>query len=190
MKTLLALLTLMLSFSSYADEIYQESAVELCQQIKQKSYSKKCMAQIKKVKFNDTALTYCGKTGSWNKIKSCLDLIANNDYQELPLSICHSAKYYNNEFKACLKEVANKSYVSKIELGLCQQEKTFKKQTKCLKTASSKPYEEIVIESSKNDQLVLANLKIEIKKAYELLRENKTADATILLHDLVNTLEK
>ena len=68
--------------------------------------------------------------------------------------------------------------------------KTFKKQTKCLKTASSKPYKEIVIENSKNDQLVLANLKIEIKKAYELLRENKTADATILLHDLVNTLEK
>lgn len=190
MKTIIALLTLMLSFSSYADEIYQESAVELCQQIKQKSYSKKCMAKIKTVKYNETALTYCGNTGSWNKIKSCLDLIANNDYQELPLSICHSAKYYNNEFKACLKEVANKSYVSKIELGLCQQEKTFKKQTKCLKTASSKPYEEIVLEDSKNDQLVLANLKIKIKKAYELLRENKTADATILLHDLVNTLEK
>ncbi|MBL4797424.1 MAG: hypothetical protein JKY50_08415 [Oleispira sp.] len=190
MKIIISLLLIMFSFSIHADEIYQESAVEVCQQLKQKSYIKKCMAQVKKATFNETALTYCANVGSWNKIKSCLDLIKNNQYQAQPLALCHSAKYYNNEFKSCLNEIVNKSYVSKIELGLCKQETTFKKQIKCLKTSSSKPYEEIVKETKNNDQLLLAKLKIDIKKAYELLRENKTADATILLHDVVNSLEK
>lgn len=190
MKIIIVLLTLVLSYSSYADDIYQESAAELCQQLKQKSYSKKCMAQIKTVKYNETALAYCGKTGSWNKVKSCLELIKNNNYQQTPLAICHAAKYYNNEFKSCLKEVANKSYISRIELGLCQKEKTFKKQTKCLKSSSSKPYEEVKEVTVDKDALLLSKLKTEVKMAYELLRNNKTADATILLHDLVNTLEK
>jgi hypothetical protein len=106
--------------------------------------------------------------------------------------MCHSAKHYNKDFKNCLKDIANKSYVSKIELNLCQGEKNFKKQLKCLKAASSKPFEEVVAVAEvavNNDALMLANLKAEIKKAYNLLRENKTADATILLHDLLKTLK-
>lgn len=190
MKTIIALLAIMLSYSTYADEIYQESAVELCQQLKQKSYSKKCLALIKTVKYDEKALTYCANTGSWNKIKSCLVLIQNAVYEPTPLAICHSAKYYNNEFKACLGEIANKSYISKIELNLCKQEKTFKKQLKCLKSSSSKPYEEAAEIEENKEEIQLSKLKSEIKKAYDLLRNNKTADATILLHDLVKSLEK
>jgi len=189
MKIIITLLFAVLSYSTFADEIYQESAVELCQQLKQKTYSTKCLKLVKTQTFNETALTYCANVGSWNKIKSCLELVQNTQYEEQPLSMCHGAKYYNNDLKACLKDIANKSYVSKIELSLCQQEKTFKKQMKCLKTASSKPYEEVVAAKVNDDALVLTNLKAEIKKAYNLLRDNKTADATILLHDLIKTLE-
>jgi len=180
----------MFSFSLHADEIYQESAVELCQQIKQKSYSTKCLKQIKTVKFNETALAYCGKTGSWNKIKSCLDLIKNNNYQSESLALCHSAKYFNNEAKSCMKEIANKAYVSKIELGLCQQQKTFKKQVKCLASASSKPFADIEEVTQQDTSLALTELQGNVSKAYELLRNNKAADATILLHDLVKSFEK
>ena len=190
MKIIITLLFAVLSYSTFADEVYQESAVELCQQLKQKSYNAKCLKLVKTQSFNETALTYCANVGSWNKIKSCLVLIQNTQYEALPLSMCHGAKHYNNGLKACLKDIANKSYVSKIELSLCQQEKTYKKQIKCLKAASSKPYEEAVADKVNDDALVLTTLKAEIKKAYNLLRDNKTADATILLHDLIKTLEE
>lgn len=179
----------MFSFSIHADEIYQESAVEVCQQLKQKSYSKKCMAQIKTVKYNEVALAYCAQQSSWNKIKSCLEVIKNAHYQAEPLAICQTAKYFNNDFKKCMTEIAEKSYVSKIEVGLCNDEKSYKKKTKCLIEASSKPYQEEIAAEENKDQLVLAQLKVNVKKAYELLRNNKTADATILLHDLVKSLE-
>lgn len=189
MKIIITLLFAVLSYSSFADEIYQESAVELCQQLKQKSYNTKCLKLVKTQTFNETALAYCANVGSWNKIKSCLELVKNTQFEALPLSMCHGAKHYNNGLKACLKDIANKSYVSKIELSLCQKEKTFKKQMKCLKTASSKPYEEVAVAKVNDDALVITHLKAEINKAYNLLRENKTADATILLHDLIKTLE-
>lgn len=193
MKIIITLLAIFLSYSTMADEIYQESAVELCEQLKQKTYNGKCLKLVKTKTFDEAALSYCAKVGSWNKIKSCLELTQNTQYEALPLSMCHGAKYFNNEFKACMKDIANKSYVSKIELGLCQKEKTFKKQTKCLKEASSKPFEEATDEANKekaeSDAVMLNNLKAEVKKAYNLLRENKTADATILLHDLIKTMD-
>ena len=190
MKIIIALLITLFAFSTYADEIYQESAVNLCQNLKQKSYKNKCLKQIKTQAFNETALTYCANTGSWNKIKTCLELTKNNSYQAAPLKLCHSAKYFNNDFKSCMKEIANKSYVSGIEVNLCQQQKSFNKQVKCLKTASSKPYvADAEIEKS-NNTAALASLQGEVKKAYELLRSNKTADATILLHDLVKSFQK
>jgi hypothetical protein len=190
MKIIITLLSIMFTFSVQADEIYQESAVEICQHLKQKSYSKKCMAQVKQVKYNETALSYCGKQTSWNKIKGCLEVIKDAQYQEQSLAICHTAKYFSNEYKKCMAEIAEKSYISTIEIGLCNDEKSYKKKIKCLKAASSNPYEEVAQAADNNEQIVLANLKVEIKKAYELLRNNKTADATILLHDLVNSLEK
>lgn len=189
MKLILSFLALTLSFSSLADEIYQESAVEVCQQLKQKNYSKKCMAQIKKVKYNDTALAYCAKQSSWNKIKSCLEVIPNKQYQEESLAICHTAKYYNNEFKQCMNEISDKYYVSKIEIGLCNDEKTYKRKIKCLQSSSSKAFQAATEEEQVNHQVQLANLQADIKKAYELLRENKTSDATIMLHEIVKGFE-
>jgi hypothetical protein len=189
MKLILSFLALTFSFSSFADEIYQESAVEVCQQLKQKSYSKKCMAQIKKVKYNETALAYCAKQSSWNKIKSCLEIIPNKQYQEESLAICHTAKYYNNEFKQCMNEIAEKYYISKIEIGLCNDEKTYKKKIKCLKTASYKDFHAVAEEKKVNHQQQLADLQNKIKNAYELLRANKTSDATIMLHEIVKGFE-
>lgn len=180
----------MFTFSVQADEIYQESAVEICQQLKQKSYSKKCMAQVKKVKYNEIALAYCGKQSSWNKIKGCLEVIKDAQYQEQSLAICHTAKYFNNEFKKCMAEIAEKSYVSKIEVGLCNDEKSYNKKIKCLKAATSTPYEEVQQQVKNDSATNLANLQVEVKKAYELLRENKTSDATILLHEVVKGFEK
>ncbi len=190
MKIIISLLITLLAFSTHADEIYQQSAVDLCQNLKQKSYQNKCLKQVKTHTYNETALTYCATTGSWNKIKTCLELIKNNSYQGAPLKLCHSAKYFNNDFKVCMKEVANKSYVSEIEVNLCQQQKSFNKQVKCLKGASSIPFEAKVEGDKVGNIQALASLQGEIKKAYELLRTNKTADATILLHDLVNSFEK
>jgi len=187
MKIIISLLITLFAFSIQADEIYQQSAVDLCQNIKQKSYQTKCLKQVKTHTFNETALSYCGNIGSWNKIKTCLELIKNNSYQESPLKLCHSAKYFNNDFKACMKEAANKSYVSDIEVKLCQQQKSFNKQVKCLQAASSKPYVAAVEMEESSDTEALASLQGDIKKAYELLRNNKTADATILLHDLVTS---
>ncbi len=190
MKIIITLLITLLSFSIQADEIYQESAVDLCQNLKQKSYKDKCLKQIKTQSFNETALTYCANTGSWNKIKTCLGLIENNQYQSAPLTLCHSAKYFNNDFKACMKEIANKSYVSTIEVGLCQQQKSFNKKVKCLVAASSTAFDVQVESKKENNSQALARLKADVKKAYELLRTNKTADATILLHDIVTSFEK
>ena len=190
MKIIISLLITLFAFSIQADEIYQQSAVDLCQNIKQKSYQTKCLKQVKTHTFNETALSYCGNIGSWNKIKTCLELIKNNSYQESPLKLCHSAKYFNNDFKACMKEAANKSYVSDIEVKLCQQQKSFNKQVKCLQAASSKPYVAAVEMEKSSDTEALASLQGDIKKAYELLRNNKTADATILLHDLVTSFKK
>jgi len=190
MKIIISLMITLFAFSIQADEIYQQSAVDLCQNIKQKSYQTKCLKQVKTHSFNESALNYCGNVGSWNKIKTCLELIKNNNYQGAPLKLCHSAKYFNNDFKVCMKEVANKSYVSEIEVNLCQQQKSFNKQVKCLKVASSKPYvAEVEAEKMDNSQ-ALTSLQGEIEKAYELLRNNKTADATILLHDLINSFKK
>ncbi len=190
MKIIITLLITLLSFSIQADEIYQESAVDLCQNLKQKSYKDKCLKQIKTQSFNETALTYCANTGSWSKIKTCLGLIKNNQYQSAPLTLCHSAKYFNNDFKACMKEIANKSYVSNIEVGLCQQQKSFNKKVKCLVGASSTDFKVQVESEKENNSQVLVSLKADVKKAYELLRTNKTADATILLHDIVTSFEK
>ncbi len=189
MKIIISLLIVLSSFSVHADEIYQQSAVDLCQTLKQKSYIGKCLKQVKTHAFNETALSYCANTGSWNKIKTCLLLVQNNTYQADSLKLCHSAKYFNNEFKGCLKEIANKSYVSGIEVTLCHQQKSFNKKVKCLKAASSKPYEAQLAAVKDNDTMVLAQLQVEINKAYELLRNNKTADATILLHDLIKTFK-
>ena len=175
--------------NSHADEIYQQSAVDLCQNLKQKSYKDKCLKQVKTFKFNETALAYCANVGAWNKTKTCLEAIKNQDYQEQPLSICLGAKYYNNDLKKCLKEIAGKTYVSEIEVNLCKQEKTFKKQVTCLKAASSKPYEAPAKAEDQNDAS-LAEIQTKVKEAYKLLRENKTADATILLHDLVTSFDK
>lgn len=195
MKIIIALLTVMLSFSSNADEIFQESAVALCQNIKQSNYSDKCLTLVKTHKFNDTALSYCEKVGSWNKIKSCLEMIIDSEYQQQSLAICHTAKYFNNELKKCMQEIAGKSYVSNIEVKLCDNEKSYNKKIKCLKAASSKPFEAIQEEKAqqevKNDSAAeLARIQAEVKKAYELLRSSKTADATILLHDLVQSFDQ
>ena len=192
MKLILTLLFTLTAFSSasHADDIYQQSAVDLCQNLKQKNYSDKCLKQVKTFKFNDTALDYCANVGAWNKTKTCIELIKNQNYQALPLSICLGAKYYNTDLKNCLKEIAEKSYLSDIEVKLCTQKKTFKKQVKCLRTASSKAFE-IEQETVTNDQaLAMADVQAKVKQAYSLLRENKTADATILLHDLVSSFDK
>jgi len=180
----------MFSFSVHADKIYQESAAEVCQNLKQKNYSKKCLAQIKTNSYNEAALNYCANQSSWNKIKICLEVIKNSQYQEQSLAICHTAKYYNNEFKKCMTEIANKSYVSKIEINLCNDEKSYKKKIKCLAAASSNPYEDVQQQVKQDSSKDLAELQVEVKKAYELLRENKTSDATILLHEIVKGFEK
>jgi len=195
MKVAITLFFLMFSFSTYADEIFQESAVELCQNMKQSNYSGKCLKLVKTHKFNESALTYCANVGSWNKIKSCLEVIIDGEYQEQPLAICHTAKYFNNEFKKCMKEIASKSYVSNIEVKLCNNEKSYNKKIKCLKAASSKPFEAVqkekVQQQEQNDSAAeLAKVQTKVKKAYELLRSSKTADATLLLHDLVQSFEK
>ncbi len=185
---LTALFTLILSliaFQSSADEIYQESAANLCKQLSQKGYTTKCMAQIKKAKFDDSAVAFCAKQKTWGKIKKCLPLIQNTNFDQAPLAICSTAKHINNDFKKCIKEIANKTYVSAIEVDMCAQEKYYAKQVKCLKTATSKPFEkqsEVIEEDSK---VALLALQKKITLAYELMRDNKTTDATILLHDLV-----
>lgn len=191
MKTLAILFLSFFTFisNSQADEIYQQSAVDLCQNLKQKTYKDKCLQQVKTFKFNDTALDYCANVGAWNKIKTCIETIKNQDYQAQPLAVCLGAKYYNNDLKKCLKEIAGKTYVSTIEVDLCKQEKTYKKQVACLKAASSKPYE-AANKAEEQNAASLADIQTKVKEAYKLLRENKTADATILLHDLVSSFEK
>jgi len=191
MKNITALFFVLFAMTSniHADEIYQQSAVDLCENLKQKNYTDKCLKQVKTFKFNDTALNYCANVGAWNKTKTCLEAIKNKDYQELPLSICLGAKYYNNDLRNCLNEIAGKSYVSDIEVNLCKKEKTYKKQSKCLKAASSKPYEAPAIKEKQAESASIADIQAKVKEAYKLLRENKTADATILLHDLVSSFE-
>ena len=187
--TILFVALFTLAANLHADEIYQQSAVNLCENLKQKSYTDKCLKQVKTFKFNDTALNYCSNVGAWNKTRTCLEVIKNKDYQELPLSICLGAKYYNSDLKNCLNEIAGKSYVSDIEVNLCKKEKTYKKQSKCLKAASSKPYEAQAVEEQQAEQASLIDIQTKVKAAYKLLRENKTADATILLHDLVSSFK-
>ena len=89
-----------------------------------------------------------------------------------------------------MTEIANKSYVSKIEINLCNDEKSYKKKIKCLAAASSKPYENVQQQVKQDSSKDLAELQVEVKKAYELLRENKTSDATILLYEIVKGFEK
>lgn len=191
MKKITVLLFAMFAMMSniHADEIYQQSAVDVCENLKQKSYTDKCLKQVKTFKFNDTALNYCATVGAWNKTKTCLETIKNKDFQESPLSICLGAKYYNNDLKNCLKEIAGKSYLSDIEVNLCKKEKTYSKRNKCLKAASSKPYDAQVIEEKLAEQASISEIQTKVKEAYKLLRENKTADATILLHDLVSSFK-
>ena len=188
--TLLAIITLLSSFNIFADEIYQESAANLCKQLSQKSYTTKCMAQIKKATFNDEAVAFCGKQKTWGKIKKCLPLIKDTNFDAAPLAICSTAKYVNNDLKKCLKEIANKTYVSSIEVDICAQEKYYTKQVKCLKTATSKPFEVKSDASQADAKVALLELQKKISKAYDLMRENKTTDATILLHDLVKGFEE
>lgn len=196
MKLSTLLTTSALSFSlitaqaASADEIYQQSAVDLCQSLAQKTYTKQCLQKVKSASFNETALAHCAKQKAWNKIKSCLDMIRDKQYEDKPLSLCLSAKYFNTDFKKCMADIADKSYVSDIEINLCQQEKTFPKQMKCLKAATSKPYEDVQKEESENTEQALKELQNKVKKAYELLRQDKTTDATILLHELVTSFEK
>ncbi|MEH6346101.1 MAG: hypothetical protein V7785_13505 [Bermanella sp.] len=186
----LAIITLFTSFNIFADEIYQESAANLCKQLSQKSYTTKCMAQIKKATFNNEAVAFCGKQKTWGKIKKCLPLIQNTNFDAAPLAICSTVKYVNNDLKKCLKEIANKTYVSAIEVDMCAQEKYYAKQVKCLKTATSKPFEVPSQANQPDTSVALLELQEKITKAYDLMRENKTTDATILLHDLVKDFEK
>ncbi len=189
--TFIALIAFLTSFNALSDEIYQENAAKLCQKLTQKSYKTKCMAIIKKMTFNDSALEYCAKQKSWSKIQKCLPVIKNTDYEAAPLAICTSAKYFNKEFKNCLKEITNKSYVSSIEVDMCAQERTLSKKVKCLKTATSKPYAAPIVETTQTSAAIeLKTLQGNVVKAYELMRNNKTADATILLHDLVKDFEE
>ena len=193
MKKILATITIaLLPTIAQADAIYQESAVDLCQNMKQQTYSSKCLAMVKKAIFNEGALGYCKDLGAWNKTKTCLELIKNNEYEEKPLSICKSAKYYNNDLKKCFKEIANKHYVSEIEVGLCEKEKTYPKKVKCLKTATNKPYSERPKETEEksSETIATADLKAKVKQAYELLKQNKSTEATLVLHDLVKQFEK
>lgn len=191
MKKLLILLTLSVSALTTvnADEVYQQSAVDLCQNMKQKSYVKQCLSLVKEARFNEQALTHCKNIGNWNKVKSCIGLIKDNDYQQNVLSLCQSSKYFNKDFKNCLNEIAGKAYVSDIEVELCTQEKGFSKQVKCLKAAKSRPYADVQVEEQASSNQALAELQQQVKQAYELLRNNKSADATILLHNLVTSFE-
>ena len=186
----LAIITLLASFNTFADEIYQESAANLCKQLSQKVYTTKCMAKIKKVKFNDSAVAFCAKQKTWGKIKKCLPLIQDTNFDTAPLAICSTAKHINNDLKTCLKEIANKSYVSAIEVDMCAQEKYYSKQVKCLKTATSKPFEIATKPDQPDASMALLELQKKISQAYDLMRENKTTDATILLHDLVKSFEE
>ena len=187
--TLLAIITLLSSFNIFADEIYQESAANLCKQLSQKSYTTKCMAQIKKATFNDEAVAFCGKQKTWGKIKKCLPLIQDTNFDAAPLAICTTAKYVNNDFKKCIKEISNKTYVSSIEVDMCAQEKYYAKQVKCLKTATSKPFEMQSEVDQEDAKVALLALQEKIAQAYDLMRGNKITDATILLHDLVKGFE-
>ena len=186
---LLTLIAFLVSFTTFADEIYQESAANLCKELSQKSYTKKCMAQIKKTKFNDAAVAFCAKQKTWGKVKKCLPLIQNTNFDAAPLAICSTAKYINNDLKKCLKEISNKSYVSAIEVDMCAQEKYYAKQVKCLKTATSKPFEMPSEVGQEDANVALLELQKKITQAYDLMRENKATDATILLHDLVKSFE-
>lgn len=115
--------------------------------------------------------------------------MANDHYDSAPFALCTSGKYFDKEVKDCLKDIANKTYVSKIEVQLCADEKTHSKKIKCLKAAASKPYVESEAKEGLTDTQKLAALEEKVKAAYKLLRENKTADATILLHEAVNNIK-
>lgn len=117
-------------------------------------------------------------------------MIKDTQYEAAPLAICKSGKHFNNTFKGCLTEIANKSYVSSIEVDICTNESTYKKKIKCLKGAASKPYVEAEVVAAVDTDLALKSLQGKVKDAYELLRNNKTADATIMLHNLVNEFEQ
>ena len=186
----IALISLFASFNACADEIYQESAANLCKGLSQKGNTKKCMAQIKKATFNDSAIAFCATQKTWGKIKKCLPLIQNVNFEEAPLAICSTAKYVNNDLKKCLTEIANKSYVSAIEVDMCAQEKYYTKQVKCLKTATSKPFEVVSEVKQADASMALLALQKKIAEVYDLMRENKTTDATLLLHDLVKGFEE
>jgi hypothetical protein len=186
---LLTLVASLVSFNSFADAIYQESAANLCKGLSQKNYTSKCMAQIKKATFNDSAVDFCAKQKTWGKIKKCLPLIQDTNFDAAPLAICTTAKYVNNDFKKCIKEISNKTYVSSIEVDMCAQEKYYTKQVKCLKSATSKPFEVQSETNQEDPQVALLELQKKVSQAYDLMRENKATDATLLLHDLVKGFE-
>ena len=192
MKTILSTLVICCSviFPAQADEVYQQTAVDMCQNLKQKTYTKQCLSMVKEARFNEPAMNHCQKLGSWNKTKSCLEMIKNNDYQENTLLLCQTARGFNKNFKDCMKEIANKAYVSDIEVNLCQQEKGLNKQIKCLANAKTRPIAEVEQQAQENNSVALQELQLKVKKAYELLRANQSADATILLHELVTSFEK
>lgn len=192
MKNLLSTLAISAAVSSpiQADEVYQQSTVDLCQSMKQKSYNKQCLSLVKEARFNEQALEHCKGIGSWNKVKSCLELIKDKDFQQSVSTLCQSSKYFNKDFKGCMSEIADKAYASDNEVVLCKKEKTFSKQVKYLKTAKSFPYSEAQAEEQAHNNKALAELQQQVKKAYELLRNKKSADATILLHNLVTGFDK
>ena len=188
-KLIILTLGTLLSFSSSADELYQESAVNLCQNLKQKTYSKKCIELVKENTYQENALSFCSNRRDWNKTKTCLIMIANNYYEEAPFALCTSGKFFDQKKQTCMKNIANKVYISPVEVNLCSEEKHYTKQIKCLKAAASKPYVESEVTEGLTDTQKLAALEEKVKAAYKLLGENKTADATILLHEAVTAVE-
>ncbi|CAA0109450.1 Uncharacterised protein [BD1-7 clade bacterium] len=56
---------------------------------------------------------------------------------------------------------------------------------KCLKGAASKPYEVV----AETQQPCIDEIKTKVIGAYNLLKDEKTTEATLLLHDLVREFE-
>lgn len=75
--------------------------------------------------------------------------------------------------------------MSDIEIQMCSNEKTYSLQIKCLNGAASKPYE-VVAETQHPS---IDEIKTKVIGAYNLLKDEETTAATLLLHDLVSKFE-
>ncbi|CAA0098418.1 Uncharacterised protein [BD1-7 clade bacterium] len=186
MNLLIVVFTMLFSTLVSADEVFQEDAAELCQNLKQTTYRPKCMASIKGATFNSQALAYCKTQSSWSKIRDCLSVMTNKQLEDKPVAICTSGKYFGKDMKDCIIDIAGKSYVSDIELDMCASDKNYSRRVKCLKSATSKPYEAVVEVEQPDDIDVI---KVKVTEAYNLLKDEKTTAATLLLHDLVKEFE-